>query len=323
MDLFYPVQVLADWLIYSFFRIDAVSKLGSSLDFFVYDTIKILILLLVITHIMGAINAVFPIEKVKVYLSKNKLFGLEYVIASLFGTVTPFCSCSSVPLFIGFVKGGIPLGVTLAFLISSPLVDAVVVAMLLGLFGMKVTIIYVLTGIVISVIAGYILGKMKLERYLADWVIELQTEKLQTSDSSAKKISFIKSVSEEAFGIFKKVWLYVIGGVAVGSFIHGYIPTGFFKAYFGSNSIWSVPLVVIVGVPLYASAAGVMPIAQALVAKGISLGTVLAFMMATVGLSIPEGLMLKKVMKWQLLVTFFGVVALAIIVSGYFFNLVL
>lgn len=323
MDLFYPIQVFADWFTFRLLELDNISKLGSSLNFFVYDTIKIFILLLLITHIMGAINAVFPIEKVKEYLSKNKLFGLEYIIASLFGTVTPFCSCSSVPLFIGFVKGGIPLGVTLSFLISSPLVDAVVVAMLLGLFGLKVTIVYVLTGVVISVVAGYALGKMKLERYLADWVVELQIEKLQTNNSLAQKTSFIESVSKEAFGIFKKVWPYVVGGVAIGAFIHGYVPTGFFETYIGSNSIWSVPLAVIVGVPLYASAAGVIPIAEALVAKGISLGTVLAFMMATVGLSVPEGLMLKKVMKWQLLAVFFVVVAISIIISGYFFNLVL
>ncbi len=323
MDFFYPVQVFADFFTYRLIGLDTVSKLGLSLNFFVYDTIKILILLLVITHIMGAINAVFPIEKLKGYLSKNKLFGLEYVIASLFGTVTPFCSCSSVPLFIGFVKGGIPLGVTLAFLISSPLVDAVVVAMLLGLFGLKVTVIYVLTGVVISVMAGYVLGKMKLERYLADWVTKLQVKNLQKDDTLDQKSSFIKSVSSEAFGVFKKVWLYVIGGVAVGAFIHGYVPTGFFETYVGSNSIWSVPLAVIIGVPLYASAAGIMPVAQALVAKGISLGTVLAFMMATVGLSVPEGLMLKKVMKWQLLVVFFGTVSVAIILSGYFFNFIL
>ncbi len=323
MDLFYPVQVFADWFTYQLFGLDAVSRLGSSVNFFVYDTIKILVLLLLITHLMGAVNTLFPIEKVREYLAKNKLFGLEYVIASLLGTVTPFCSCSSVPLFIGFVKGGIPLGVTLAFLISSPLVDGVVIAMLLGLFGAKVTAVYVLTGIAISVIAGYILGKLNLERYLADWVTALEGDKLNLGTEHTENSSFIRSVSSEAFTIFKRVYLYVLVGVGLGAFIHGYVPTDFFETHVGADNVWSVPIAVLVGVPLYASAAGVIPIAQALVAKGISLGTILAFMMATVGLSVPEGLMLKKVMKWQLLVTFFGVVTFAIILSGYIFNSIL
>ncbi len=323
--MFYPVQLFSDWLVFGLFGMTEASHLGLALNFFIYDTIKILILLLVITHIMGAINALFPIEKVKDFLSQNKFFGLEYVVASLFGTVTPFCSCSSVPLFIGFVKGGIPLGITFAFLISSPLVDGVVIALLLGLFGVKVTVVYVLTGIVVSVIAGYILGKLNLERFLADWVTELHTNGAQPAGgvTGEKKKSFMKKVSQEAFAIFKHIYLYVIAGVAVGAFIHGYVPADFFETYVATDNIWSVPLAVLVGVPLYAGAAGVLPIAHALVAKGISLGTVLAFMMASVALSLPEGLMLKKIMKWQLLAIFFGIVTVAIIASGYFFNLVL
>ena len=293
------------------------------INYFIYDTIKILVILLVITFVMSGINTLFPTERVRDYLSKNKLHGLEYIFAALFGTVTPFCSCSSVPLFIGFVKGGIPLGVTLTFLISSPLVDSVVVAMLVALFGWKTTIIYVLTGIVISVIAGYVLGKMKLEKYLASWVMDLQQSNLENTNITTEKIPFLKSVSTEAFSVFKKVLPYVVVGVAIGSFIHGYVPVGFFEKYVGVNSIWSVPIATLIGVPLYASAAGVLPIAHALVGKGVALGTTLAFMMATVGLSVPEALLLKKVMKWQLLAVFFGTVAFSIILSGYFFNLVL
>lgn len=320
MDIFYPIKLLADSVVLATVS-NPESHLGEALNYFIYDTLKILILLIVITFIMSAINYLFPVEKARDYLSKNKLYGLEYLFASLFGAVTPFCSCSSVPLFIGFVKGGIPLGVTLTFLISSPLVDSVVVAMLIALFGLKVTVIYVLTGIVLSVVAGYVLGKMRLEKYLADWVRELP-ESSALGFAESKK-SFINEVSQEAWDVFKKVFPYVLGGVALASFIHGYVPVGFFEKYVGENSLWSVPIAVIIGVPLYASAAGVLPIASALVLKGVSLGTVLAFMMATVGLSVPEALLLKKVMKWQLLALFFGVVTFSIILSGYFFNMVL
>lgn len=323
MDIFYPIQLFADWLTNSFFSVSPETLFGEALNYFIYDTFKILILLVVITFVMSSINALFPIEKVRDYLSKKKLYGFEYIFASLFGAVTPFCSCSSVPLFIGFVKGGIPLGVTLTFLISSPLVDSVVVAMLIALFGLKITMIYVLTGIVVSMIAGYILGKMNLEKYLADWVRELKNNNEELGIPNTGKASFLKTVSGEAFSVFKKVFPYVVGGVALASFIHGYVPVGFFEKYVGVNSIWSVPIATLIGVPLYASAAGVLPIAEALVGKGIALGTVLAFMMATVGLSVPEALLLKKVMKWQLLAIFFGVVTISIVLSGYFFNLVL
>ncbi len=323
MNVFYPLEILAEWLAYSVFPITPGTLLGEAVNYFIYDTLKILILLVVITCIMGALNALFPVEKVRDHLTKNKLCGLEYIFASLFGAVTPFCSCSSVPLFIGFVKGGIPLGVTLAFLISSPLVDSVVVAMLVALFGIKTTLIYVLTGITISVIAGYALGKMKLEKYLADWVVNLEQNSLAKETIAAGENSFLKTVWAEALGVFKKVSPYVVLGVAAASFIHGYVPADFFEKYAGVDSVWSVPLATIIGVPLYASAAGVLPMAQALVGKGISLGTVLAFMMATVGLSVPEALLLKKVMKWRLLAAFFGTVTFAIILSGYFFNWVL
>lgn len=322
MDIFYPLQLFADWVSYNLFQLNSVTHLGAAVNFFVYDTLKILILLLVVTLVMGSINAFFPIERVRDYLKQNKLFGFEYVLASLLGTITPFCSCSSVPLFIGFVKGGIPLGVTLTFLISSPLVDAVVIALLLSLFGLKVTIIYVATGIVISVLAGIVLGKLNLEKYLADWVQQLPNQDLSASNTPRTSRMIVKQITDEAFDTFKKVYLYVIAGVALGAYIHGFVPTQFFETYIGADSFWAVPLAVLIGVPLYAGAAGVLPIAQVLVSKGVALGTVLAFMMATVGLSVPEALMLKKVMKWQLLATFFGVVSTAIIISGYFFNVV-
>lgn len=330
--IFLPIESFANWFSELVLPITADAHFKSAMSFFIYDVIKIFILLFFITFLMSVINYFFPIEKVKEYLTKKKLYGLDYVLASLFGTVTPFCSCSSVPLFIGFVKGGIPLGVTLAFLISSPLVDGVVVSMLLAIFGTKVTVIYVLTGVAMSVIAGYVLGKMKLEKYLADWVIAFQVEKetesklekIDTTDSKMiKSKNLLKEIFTESFIIFKKVAPYVIIGIGLASFVHGYVPVGFFEQYVGIDSIWSVPLATLIGVPLYAGAAGVVPIALVFVSKGIPLGTVLAFMMSTVGLSIPEGLMLKKVMKWQLLTIFFTVTTIAIILSGYFFNLVL
>ena len=321
------LQHIADWLIYSVFGLVAGSKVGDALNFFVFDTIKIFILLGVITFLMGIINSYFPIEKVRNFLTKRKWYGLDYFLASFFGTITPFCSCSSVPLFIGFVKGGIPLGVTLAFLISSPLVDAVSVAMFLGMFGWKVTIVYVVSGILLSMIAGYILGKLKLENLLTDWVKKILENKQVDDDSYLEeKQTFMQrlpGIGKEALGIVKGVSIYILIGIAIGGLMHGFIPTGFFEQYITKNNPFAVPIAVIVGVPMYSNAAGVLPIMQVLVQKGIPIGTAIAFMMAVVGLSIPEGLLLKKVMTIKMLLIFFGVVTTCIIISGYLFNLIL
>ena len=275
---------------------------------------------------MGIINSYFPIEKVRNFLTKRKWYGLDYFLASFFGTITPFCSCSSVPLFIGFVKGGIPLGVTLAFLISSPLVDAVSVAMFLGMFGWKVTIVYVVSGIVLSMIAGYILGKLKLEHLLTDWVKKILENK-QVADESyeEEKQTFMQrlpGIGKEALGIVKGVSIYILIGIAIGGLMHGFIPTGFFEQYITKENPFAVPIATLVGVPMYSNAAGVLPIMQVLVQKGIPIGTAIAFMMAVVGLSIPEGLLLKKVMTTKMLLIFFGVVTACIIISGYVFNLI-
>jgi hypothetical protein len=321
------VQHFADWLIYSVFGITTHSKLGDALNFFVYDTIKIFILLLVVTSLMGAINSYFPIDKVRSFLTKRKWYGLDYFVASFFGTVTPFCSCSSVPLFIGFVKGGIPLGITFAFLISSPLVDAVTVAIFFGMFGWKTTIIYVVSGIILSMIAGYFLGIMKLEPLLTDWVqLLLKNKGVQDEYQEEKQLSFFQRVPEilrEALGIVKGVSLYILLGVAIGGLMHGYIPTGFFEAYISKDNPLAVPLAVVIGIPMYSNTAGILPIMQVLVEKGIPLGTVISFSMAVVALSIPEGLLLKKIMSTKMLAIFFSVVTICIILSGYIFNLIL
>jgi uncharacterized membrane protein YraQ (UPF0718 family) len=325
--MFNWLQSLADWLIYSLLDITKGSKVGDALNFFFYDTIKIFILLMLVTFVMGIVNSYFPVDKVKNFLTKRKWYGLDYFIASFFGTITPFCSCSSVPLFIGFVKGGIPLGVTLAFLISSPLVDAVSVAIFIGMFGIKITAIYVISGIVLSMIAGFILGKMNLEPLLTEWVQKLLKEQQNlTIKNDNNPISFLKripSIFSEAIGIVKSVYWYVLAGISIGALMHGFIPTGFFESYISKDNPFAVPIAVIVGIPMYSNAAGVLPVMQVLVQKGIPLGTAIAFSMAVVGLSIPEGMLLKKVMSTKMLIIFFSVVSLCIIISGYFFNLVL
>jgi len=320
------IQHFADWLIYSVFGIAADSHLGTALNFFVYDTLKILILLFLIVFLMGIVNAYLPIEKLKNFLNRKKLYGLEYFFASIFGAITPFCSCSSVPLFIGFVQGGIPLGVTFAFLITSPLVNEVAIAMFIGMFGLKATLIYAASGILLGTIGGWLLGKFNLEPLLSDWVKKILENKMQQSEYEEAKLTFrqrLPEITRGAWEIVKGVVLYVIIGIAIGAAMHGYVPENFFGQYLGGGQWWTVPLAVLVGIPMYANAAGVIPVIQVFVAKGVPLGTALAFMMATVGLSIPEATLLKKVMSLKLIAIYFGIVAFFIILSGFLFNLIL
>lgn len=318
------LQNISDWLVYNMIGLSEQSQLGSALNFFIYDTIKILILLFLITFFMGIVNSYFPIERIRNFLSRNKLYGLEYLFASIFGAVTPFCSCSSVPLFIGFVKGGIPLGVTFAFLVTSPLINEVAIAIFIGTFGLKVTIIYVISGILLGVTSGMILGKMKLEYLLTDWVKKVWQDSERENDKfRAEKLSFVKRIPfiiNDAWGIIKSVAIYVVIGIAIGAGMHGYIPKGFFEQYIGKDTWYAIPLAVIIGVPMYANAAGIIPVIQVFVAKGIPIGTSISFMMAVVGLSIPEAILLKKVMTGKLIAIFFSVVAVCIIISGYLFN---
>jgi hypothetical protein len=321
------LQRLADWLIYTAFGISAQSHLGEALNFFVYDTIKILILLFLITFLMGIVNSYFPIDRIRNFLSRNKLYGGEYLMASTFGAVTPFCSCSSVPLFIGFVKGGIPIGVTFAFLVTSPLVNEVAIAIFLGMFGVKATLVYVLSGILLGVISGAILSRMNLDPLLTDWVRNMWKQaKAEQETFESERTTFIQripTIIKEALGIVKSVFVYVLIGIAIGAAMHGYVPEGFFEQYIGKDTWYAVPLAVLLGVPMYANAAGIIPIIQVFVAKGIPIGTSLAFMMAVVGLSIPEATLLKKVMTTKLVLIFFGVVTVCIMISGYMFNIIL
>lgn len=320
------LQHFSDWLIYTVFDIGTETHLGSVLNFFIYDTIKILILLFFIVFIMGIMNTYFPVEKLKNYLNRKKLYGLEYFFSSIFGAITPFCSCSSVPLFIGFVQGGIPLGVTFSFLITSPLVNEVAIAMFIGLFGIKATLIYVISGILLGTIGGWILGKFNLEPLLSDWVKKILENKMNQATYEAQKQSFherLPEITRGAWDIVKSVLIYVIIGIAIGAAMHGYVPKNFFNEYLGGGEWWTVPLAVIIAVPMYANAAGIVPVIQVFVTKGVPLGTAIAFMMGTVGLSIPEATLLKKVMSLKLIAIFFSVVTICIILSGYLFNILL
>ncbi len=320
------IEQFADWLVYEQFGLSKEEHLAKALNFFFYDSIKILLLLFIVIFFMGIVNSYFPVEKVRNYLSRNKLYGAEYLMASVFGVVTPFCSCSSVPLFIGFVRGGIPLGVTFAFLITSPLVNEVAIGLFIGLFGLKTTIIYVISGVLLGMTAGIILSKFKLERFLTPWVKEVLAKAQKESEAfEMEQTPFLQRLPiiwAEVMKILKGVVLYVIVGIAIGGLMHGYIPEGFFEQYMNKENPFAVPIATVLAVPMYSNAAGVLPVVQVLVSKGIPLGTAIAFMMGVVGLSIPEAMLLKKVMSLKLIGIFFGVVTLCIIISGYIFNLI-
>ena len=321
------IQQFADWLVYSIIGLDGTTALGGAVNFFIYDSIKILILLFLISSIMGIVNAYFPIERLRNYLVSHRLYGLQYLLASVFGAITPFCSCSSIPLFIGFVKGGIPLGVTLAFLITSPLVNEVAVAMFLGSFGVQATVIYVVSGILLGCIGGIVLGRMHLEPYLSDWVKHVQAQSEQQSEQWEKDnttfFQRLPTIVSDAWQIVRSVLIYVLIGIGIGAFMHGLVPEGFFEQYMSRDNWYAVPLSVVLAVPMYANAAGIVPVVEVFVAKGIPLGTAIAFMMAVVGLSLPEATLLKKVMTWRLISIFFATVTLFIILSGYLFNALL
>ncbi|MDB4297358.1 permease [Flavobacteriaceae bacterium] len=325
--MFNWVQNSADWFVFEVLNLSKEQHLAEALNFFIYDSIKILILLFLVIFFMGIVNSYFPIDKVKNYLSRNKLYGLEYLMASLFGVVTPFCSCSSVPLFIGFVRGGIPLGVTFAFLITSPLVNEVAIGLFIGLFGLKTTVIYIISGVLLGTISGIILQKLKLETFLTPWVKKvLKTAQKDQDAFIADKQTLqqrLPIIWAEVLKIIKGIVPYVLVGIAIGGLMHGYIPEGFFEQYMDKDNLFAVPVATILAVPMYSNASGILPVVQVLVAKGIPLGTAIAFMMGVVGLSLPEAMLLKKVMTLKLIAIFFSIVTLCIIISGYLFNIIL
>lgn len=321
--MFTQLENIINRFVYSALNLDAHSHRAEALNFFIYDSIKIILLLILITNIMTLLNSYLPIEKIRSFLTKRKRYWLDHLFASLFWAITPFCTCSSIPLFVGFIKWGIPLWVTFSFLITSPLVNEVAVAMFLWIFWIKITAIYMWSWILLWIVWWWILWKLWLEKYLADF-IQNQRWNINTEINQIK-IPFkprLEDVVKEARNITKKIIPYVLLWVAVWAMIHGLVPTWFFENYITKSNPFAVPIAVILWIPMYANATSVIPIVQALIAKWIPLGTWLAFMMATVWLSLPEFLILKKIMKTKLLLIFFGTVWLFMILLGYFFNII-
>jgi uncharacterized protein len=301
------IQPLSEWLSYAALGLARSSHLGEAAAFFLYDTPKVLLLLVLIVFLVGIVRSFFTAERTRAILA-GKRESVGNVLAALLGVVTPFCSCSAVPLFIGFVEVGVPLGVTLSFLVSAPMVNEVALVMLFGLFGWKVAALYMATGLSIAIGSGFVLGRLKLERFVEPWVFE--------SMQAAAGFEVVREV-------VGKVWPWVILGIAVGAGIHGYVPEGLLASFMGKSAWWSVPAAVVIGVPMYSNAAGVIPVIEALLGKGAALGTALAFMMSVIALSLPELIILRKVLRPQLIATFVGVVASGIMLVGWLFNSVL
>lgn len=318
------INQFSSWLVFDILKHSPETHFGAALHFFVYDTVKILLLLIILTHAMSLLRHYLPISKMQSFLTSRRFFGLDYFFASSFGALTPFCSCSSIPLFIGFTQAGIPLGLTFAFLATSPLVNEVALVLFLSIFGWKITVMYAVAGMFVGMISGAILNKMHLEKEINTSLFEeKKKECCCTCNKKPERETVFTKTSREAFSITKRVAPYVVVGVGIGALIHGYVPEGYFESALTGKSFFSVPLAVILAVPLYANASGVIPIAEALIAKGVVLGTALAFMMAVVGLSLPEALILKRIMSWKLLGAYFGIVMLGVIAIGYLFNLLI
>jgi uncharacterized protein len=323
MDIFKPIQLFADLVTYQWIRLLPHSYWGDTVNFFIYDVIKIGLLLIVINYVMAITRYYFPMEKVRDILTKRRWFGLDYLFAALLGVVTPFCSCSSIPLFIGFVGAGIPLGVTFAFLISSPLVNESSLYLFPAMFGMKVTIIYNLVGIIIAVLGGMLIQRLKVEKYVKPELLKFKSRQQVEAENNGLSLSLKEQVKyfwNDGMGITKQVFPYVVLGVSIGALIHGFVPASLVEKYLSNRSWWAVPLATLLGAPLYANSVSVIPVMEALVGKGVPLGTALAFMTAIVTVSIPESMILKKVMKWQLLAVFFGITLSGIMLMGYILN---
>jgi hypothetical protein len=313
---------VAHYLTYSLFGLNEGSHLAAAVEFFIYDTPKVLMLLAIVVFGVGIVNSFFTPERTRRILAGKKE-SVGNVLAALLGVATPFCSCSAIPLFIGFVTAGIPLGVTFSFLISAPMVNEVAVVLLYGLLGWKVAAIYMGTGLLIAMIAGWVIGRLKMERHIEEWVTQIRANETQAETETPTLRDRAQFGLEAVRNIVGKVWKWIVLGIAVGAFIHGYVPENFLAALMGKGAWWSVPIAVLIGIPMYSNAAGMIPIVQALLGKGAALGTVLAFMMSVIALSLPEILILRKVLQVRLIVTFVGVVALGILIVGYLFNMII
>jgi len=323
--MFTPLQQLADWLVYSVLNIQTGSKLGDALNFFIFDTIKIFILLLIIIYAITFIRSFFSPEKTRAILAKNKgntLIG--HVLAALLGIVTPFCSCSAVPLFIGFVEAGIPLGITFSYLIAAPMVNEIALVLLYGMFGLKIALLYLVSGEVIAIVSGILIGRLKLEKHVEGYVYELQsnnnTDFLLSEPTMKERLSDAWIFTRD---LLKKIWIYVVVGIAIGAWIHGWVPAGTLAKYAGADNPFAVLVAVLIGIPLYSNAAGVIPLISELTRAGVAMGTALAFMMSITALSLPEMIILRQVLKPKLLAIFVGIVGSGILFTGYLFNYLL
>lgn len=326
MDIFKPIQMFADLATYQWLNIEQHSYWGDTINFFIYDVIKIGLLMIVINYIVTITSYYLPTEKIRNILTKRRWYGIDYLLAALLGVVTPFCSCSSIPLFVGFVSARIPLGVTFAFLISSPLVNESSLYLFPSIFGLKVTLLYNLTGVLVAMLGGMLIQKLNMEKYIQPEFLKFKSKKQVEAEYENAKVPFkslIKHWTSQAFEITKKVFPYVLLGVAIGALIHGFVPETLVTSYLSRRDWWVVPTAVLIGAPLYANSVGVIPIIEALIGKGIPMGTALAFMASIVTISIPEGLILSKLMKKQLLVVFFGITIIGMILMGYLFNAIL
>jgi uncharacterized membrane protein YraQ (UPF0718 family) len=320
--LYHQLAGIADWVTYSLFGLARSTHLSSAVEFFVFETPKVLMLLTLVVFGVGIVRSFFTPQRTRAILA-GKRESAGNVMAALLGVVTPFCSCSAVPLFIGFVTTGVPLGVTFSFLISAPMVNEVALVLLFGLFGWRVAAIYAGTGLFIAIVAGWVIGRLRLERHVEPWVYATNLGDVRSPEEKLSWGARARLGKDAVRGIVGKVWPYVIAGIAVGAGIHGYVPENFMASIMGKGAWWSVPLAVLIGVPMYSNAAGIIPIVQALLGKGAALGTVLAFMMSVIGLSLPETIILRKVLRPRLIAVFVGIVAAGILIVGYVFNMIM
>jgi uncharacterized protein len=317
------LELLADFIVFEMLGVPATDKIAQATHYFIKAFVGISILLVIITYAMGFMNSYLPMEKIRDYLSKGRNSKWGNVLASFFGAITPFCSCSSIPLFVGMVQANIPIGVSLSFLITSPLVNELAIVFLWLSFGWKVSLMYVISGISLGIIGGMLLEKMDMENHVADWLKGIRAKTIISAVEDKRSFAErFPQVNGQVVQTLKKLWPYIFGGLAIGSFIHGYIPESFFEMFVDKANVFAVPLAVLLSIPLYIDTVGILPLMDTLVAKGVSLGTALVFMMGAIGLSIPEGLLLKKVMKTRLIIAFFSSVASGIVLTGFIFNLI-
>jgi len=320
--LYLNLQNMANFVIDDLAGMTKGVHLTETLRFFLFEVPKVLLLLVLIIFGVGILRSYFSTEKTQKMLEGKSLFSGN-VMAALLGIVTPFCSCSAIPLFLGFVEAGVPLGVTFSFLIAAPMINEVAVVMLLGLFGWRVMLIYIVTGLFVAILSGWIIGRLKLEKYVADWVFQVKTNHENDESETIRFSQRIRNGFDSVNDIVGKIWIYIVVGIAVGAGAHGYVPEDFLGSLLGKENWYGVPVAILIGVPMYSNAAGIIPIVSVLIEKGVSLGTALAFMMSVIALSLPEIIILKKVLKWQLIAVFVGIVSFGIICVGYLFNYVL